>query len=404
MLRAYVSGHAAAACLALGFALLDACHSTGDDDHADNAGSTASGGTSSSGTGGQLPATGGSTSSGGSSTGGTGTATGGTGTGGSNNMGGSNATGGTGTATGGTGTATGGTGTAGSSTGGTSTASGGTGTAGSATSTGGANAAGGSSPTGGAAGTSGGTAGTGANPCDSALFCDDFESYSSAPNGKWTLRTTSGAAVAIDQSQHVSGSQSVKFTTPSGSSVTSFIRIQDASIFPPPNDTIYGRMMYRVEAEPTQSVHWTMIAGLGLVPGQSYHSEYRYGGQMPVTAGSQLMANYETPDWYSNKSTPGSDCWHHSNARVIKAATWTCVEWKFDGQANGMQMWLDGMAADDLTIMGHGDGCVNAANDFTWTAPSFASLDLGWESYQQDDPRTAYIDDVVLSTTKIGCP
>jgi len=152
-----------------------------------------------------------------------------------------------------------------------------------------------------------------------------------------------------------------------------------------------------------------MIAGLGVVPGQTYHSEYRYGGQMPITqnntfAGSQLMANYETPDWYADKSTPGSDCWRHSSARVLPSAKWTCVEWKFDGANNGMQMWLDGAPADDLTIMGHGDGCVNAANDFTWTAPTFASIDLGWESYQQDDARTAYIDDVVLSTTKIGCP
>ena len=115
------------------------------------------------------------------------------------------------------------------------------------------------------------------------------------------------------------------------------------------------------------------------------------------------MANYETPDWYSNKNTPGSDCWHHANKRVIPVGTWTCIEWKFDGTTNGMQLWLDREPADDLTVTGHGDGCVNAANDFAWTAPTFASFDLGWESYQQDDARTAYIDDVAISKTKIGC-
>jgi hypothetical protein len=287
--------------------------------------------------------------------------------------------------------------------GGTATATGGSGTGGSSGS-----AAGGSSGsnTGGSAGTPsnmGGFGAVNANPCDTALFCDDFESYTSAPNGKWTLRTTSGA-VAIDTTQHFSGTQSVKFTTQSASSATAFMRIQDTSIFPVPNNVIYGRMMFRVESEPTQSVHWTIIAGLGLVPGQTYHAEYRYGGQKPVTPGSQLMANYETPDWYSDKTTPGSDCYHHSNARVIPAATWTCVEWEFDGANNGMKMWLNGAAADDLTIMGHGDGCVNNTPDYTWTAPSFSSIDLGWESYQQDDARTAYIDDVVLSTMRIGCP
>jgi hypothetical protein len=269
---------------------------------------------------------------------------------------------------------------------------------------------GGGSGAGGSAGTSssGGSAGTGANPCDTALYCDDFESYDSVPNGKWGVHTTSGA-VAIDTTQHVSGTKSVKFTTQTASSATAMMRIEDASIFPVPNNVVYGRMLFRVESVPTQSVHWTIIAGLGLVPGQTYHSEYRYGGQLPVTqgstfVGSQMMANYETPDWYSDKTTPGSDCWHHSNGRVIPVATWTCIEWKFDGPNNGMQLWLDGAPADDLTIMGHGDGCVNAAADFTWTAPNFASFDLGWESYQSDDPRTAYIDDVVISEYPIGCP
>jgi hypothetical protein len=398
MLRSCLTHRSASVSIALCLAL-GACHA-GDDD------SNPSGSSGSPSTGGTSGGAGGTeTSSGGTGTGGA-SATGGSSTGGSTATGGSS-TGGS-TATGGTstgGTSTGGSAgaaTGGSATGGTAGAA----TGGSAGTSGSGGSAGTSSP--GGAGGASGSAGTGANPCDTALFCDDFESYTTALSGKWAPHTTSGA-VAIDQSQHVSGKQSVKFTTQSAGSATAFMRITDASIFPVPSNVLYGRMLFRVESEPTQSVHWTIIAGLGVVPGQTYHAEYRYGGQMPITqnnmfAGSQLMANYDTPDWYSNKNTPGSDCWHHSSARIIPAATWTCVEWKFDGASNGMQMWLDGAPADDLTIAGHGDGCVNAANDFTWTAPTFASIDLGWESYQQDDPRTAYIDDVVLSTTKIGCP
>lgn len=263
-----------------------------------------------------------------------------------------------------------------------------------------------------AAGTSSGAADTDpvppGNPCDTALVCDDFESYDSAPNGKWTLHTA-GGTVAIDTTQHASGSKSVKLSTTAAGSTTAMLRMQDASVFPVPGNVLYGRMLYYVESVPTQSVHWTMIAGLGLVPGQTYHALYRYGGQMPVTQGatflgSQMMANYDTPDWYSDKSTPGSDCWHHSSGRVIPVAQWTCVEWKFDGPNNGMKLWLDGALAPDLTILGHGDGCLNAPTNFPWTAPTFASLDLGWESYQSDDARVVYVDDVALSTTRIGCP
>ncbi len=301
-----------------------------------------------------------------------------------------------------------------SSSGGTGGESGGSGGA----PAGGASNAGSAGTTVNAAGTAGSVAETDpvppGKPCDTALLCDDFESYDSAPNGKWTLHTSAGGAVVIDTTQHASGAKSVKVSTQASSSVTAMLRMQDPSVFPVPGNVVYGRMLYYLESAPTQSVHWTLIAGLGVVPGQTYHAVYRYGGQTPLTQGttflgSEMMANYDTPDWYSDKSTPGSDCWHHANGRVMPVGKWTCIEWKFDGPNDGMKLWLDGVAATDLTIMGHGDGnnqdgCVNANNDSPWAAPTFASFDLGWESYQTDDARTAYIDDVAISTTRLGCP
>ena len=57
-----------------------------------------------------------------------------------------------------------------------------------------------------------------------------------------------------------------------------------------------------------------------------------------------------------------------------------------------------------MTVTGSGQGCVNQPPNYPWTAPTFDRLDLGWESYQADDARTLWIDDVVVSTTPIGCP
>jgi len=45
-----------------------------------------------------------------------------------------------------------------------------------------------------------------------------------------------------------------------------------------------------------------------------------------------------------------------------------------------------------------------ATPPFTWTAPNFDRLDLGWESYQIDGVRTIHVDDVVISKTQVGCP
>jgi hypothetical protein len=167
-------------------------------------------------------------------------------------------------------------------------------------------------------------------------------------------------------------------------------------------------MMFRLESAPTASVHWTFVEGSGLVPGQTYHALYRYGGQLPVTqgstaVGSQLMANYETPDSYGGNG-PSSDCWFHSSKVVVPVAKWSCVEWQFDGPNNTMRLWLDGAAVTSLTVAGVGQGCVNQPATYPWTAPTFDRLDLGWESYQADDARTLYIDDVIVSTSKVGCP
>jgi hypothetical protein len=253
-----------------------------------------------------------------------------------------------------------------------------------------------------------------ANPCATALFCDDFESYAvgQPPGGSWQPQTNLGA-VAVDGAQARSGTKSVKLTTQARTSdggKTAFIRLAGAPVFPAPGNVFYGRMMFFLDAAPTTSVHWTLIDAGGLVPGQSYHALYRYGGQLPVMqgttfVGSQLMANYETPDSYAPTSNgPPSDCWHHANGTVVPVGKWTCVEWRFDGANNEMRMWLDGAPLPDMTVTGHGDGCVNQPALYPWTAPAFDHLDVGWESYQADQARTVWIDDVVISTTQVGCP
>jgi hypothetical protein len=69
-----------------------------------------------------------------------------------------------------------------------------------------------------------------------------------------------------------------------------------------------------------------------------------------------------------------------------------------------MHFWMDGTEIPDLTMSGKGQGCVHQDQSYTWEAPSFEQLDLGWESYQADDARTMWVDDVVISTTRVGCP
>lgn len=271
---------------------------------------------------------------------------------------------------------------------------------------------GGVTGTSGAGGVDGGVDGAmpAPDPCATALFCETFEGYSTGgpPGGDWTTQTNHGA-ITVSGSQHFGGLKAAEFSVEANSGAkTAFIRLSSASVFPVAGNAFFGRMMTRLESAPDRSVHWTFIQGGGLVPGETYHALYRYGGQHPVTlnsafVGSQLMANYETPDSYSGNG-PGSDCWDHADKVVLPTAQWACVEWQFDGPANTMRFWLDGAAVDSLTVQGTGEGCVNQPASFEWKAPTFDNVELGWESYQGDDARTLYLDDIVLSKNRVGCP
>jgi hypothetical protein len=255
-----------------------------------------------------------------------------------------------------------------------------------------------------------GDAGRPPDPCATARFCENFESYATgmAPTGNWKAETNLGA-VSVVGDQHFDGQKSARFTTQSNSAgKTAYIKLAAPGVFPVPGNAYFGRMMTFLVSAPDQSVHWTFIQGGGLVPGQSYHALYRYGGQLPVSDGgaffgSQLMANYDTPDSY-NGTGPSSDCWNHAKGTVVPVGRWACVEWQFDGPNNAMHFWLDGTPIDSLTVAGQGQGCVHQPQTFTWTAPDFSTLELGWESYQNDTDRTLYLDDVVIATDRVGCP
>jgi hypothetical protein len=201
--------------------------------------------------------------------------------------------------------------------------------------------------------------------------------------------------VTIDGTQHRSGTKAVKLTT-SGGENPDFYQLAYISlenIFPIANNAFYGRMMFYVTKAANDGVHWTMIEGEGAASSQGIsNAQVRYGGQKE----QRLMANYDS-------TGKKSDCWQHS-ATQMPEAKWACMEWYFDGATNTQKFWLDGKAIDDLTVVGEGEDCIDQGTGGKWLYPTFARVNLGWGSYVKDDPREAWIDDVAISTAKIGCP
>jgi hypothetical protein len=260
---------------------------------------------------------------------------------------------------------------------------------------------------------SGSSTGSGpVDPCATAVYCDNFDAYAPGgdPGGKWVTSKNNGS-ISVDTTRAHSGANSVKFTADKASGYRSvMIALKDKSLLPVAGNVVYGRMMFWLESAPQGTVHWTFLDGQGPVPNQPYTAVYRYGGQLPITqngtfVGSQMMANYDSPSSYGNPPVgPSSDCWLHSDKKVVPVGAWTCAEWRFDGPNNEMHFWMDGVEVPDLTMKDTGQGCVHQPQSYVWDAPSFERLDLGWESYQADEARTMWVDDVVISTTRVGCP
>jgi hypothetical protein len=242
------------------------------------------------------------------------------------------------------------------------------------------------------------------SPCVKSLFCDNFEEYAAGglPSPTWGANQ-SGGSLVVDTTRSHSGKQSVKVSAgPSTGYRSILISLSKAGVVPIANNHLFGTMAFYLDSSPTTSVHWTFIDGFGATSA-GYHAFYRYGGQTPAANGNTLMGNYDTPDSYGNPPVgPSSDCWLHSTT-VVPTAVWSCAEWEFDGPNNTMRFWLDGAAVADLTMTGTGQGCVHQPGTFTWLAPTFSRIDLGWESYQADAARTIWIDDVAIGAVRLGC-
>lgn len=237
-----------------------------------------------------------------------------------------------------------------------------------------------------------GTAGN-ADACAGTLICDDFEGYTGTPTAPWTVSTNNGM-VAIDTTRHRSGKQSVKFSTTGVNNYQrAFIGITGTP-FPVANNAFYGRMMIYATSAANDGVHWTMIQAEGPVAAQGITTAtVRYGGQQMKS----LMANYDS-------TGKKSDCWQHS-ATKMPEAQWACMQWYFDGKTNTQKFWLNGAAVADLTVAGEGQGCIDHETNDTWYFPQdFSKAYVGWESYQKDDAREVWIDDVALSSQPIACP
>lgn len=206
--------------------------------------------------------------------------------------------------------------------------------------------------------------------CDAAglTLCDDFEA--SALGANYREINFGQPAITLDKRRSHSGEQSVKVTS------TNFTQMLATAV---PGPKFYGRV-YISSDTPMNAGHNTYLnAGEG--DGDPNHGEWIRIGEHR----EQLELNRKSDD---AELLSSGDYNSLEGATQLKADTWYCLEFLFDGPGKEVRVWVDGQAISKLHAT-------------TWGA-SYQTFKFGYERYHGPD-KTLWYDDLALGTERVGC-
>jgi hypothetical protein len=212
-----------------------------------------------------------------------------------------------------------------------------------------------------------------------AIFCEDFDGLSLGPltgvvNGLTPERNVSIVAEA-------GRGQVLQVQAGRGYAAKAGVFLNN---FSAPNNSHFGRVFARVAPFPVAGSddHWVVVEATGT----GSDDEVRpVGGQFQRWAPGSDGAS--AGDWTD---------WERSTVMTVEGA-WECVEWQINGAngGNDMLLWVDGV---QVTPLDRGN----------FRLPVVNRLWLGWVVFQEGANRqpTAFdvrLDDIVLSTERVGC-
>jgi hypothetical protein len=100
--------------------------------------------------------------------------------------------------------------------------------------------------------------------------------------------------------------------------------------------------------------------------------------------------------------SPKMDRW--GMGPVIPANTWACIEVAFLGDmaTHALRAWHNGTLVHEVTSSGADQWQNGAMPSMTWMNGKFTEVILGWHSFSSVDA-DIWMDDIILSTSMIGC-
>jgi hypothetical protein len=224
--------------------------------------------------------------------------------------------------------------------------------------------------------------------CPSGAFCDGFENQTGpAPAGDWALKFPncqgSGSAVVDTATAH-SGGKSIRVDGRAGYCNHVFLGTSRGIT----GQALYARFFVRHKTA-LPDAHVTFLA---MKDNGDGGKDLRMGGQNRA-----LQFNRESDDATLPEQSPAGV----ALSVPLPVGQWTCAEFGITGSE--LRTWVNGTEVAGL----HADGTPTPDVDAQWLRrgtwrPVPADFRLGWESYGTGDD-TLWFDDVVLSSSRIGC-
>jgi hypothetical protein len=247
----------------------------------------------------------------------------------------------------------------------------------------------GSNNTGGTTSTTGGQ--TGSSGSGGAILSEGFESgtVGKQPEGwdnfisyvKNNSNPSGDTLALVDSTRAHTGTKSVHFHA--GSNQAFLMKA-----LPTGTNKLYVRAWFYMTRQLGQNPganHETLI-GIN----KDKDNEIRFG---------EIKGAIGTNEVPTDNISPKMDLW--GKGPVIAANKWACIEVAFIGDQaqHELHAWADATEVHSITM---GDQWQNGTMPATWLNGKFVNVILGWQSFSSAT-NDVWMDDLVLSTSRVGC-
>ena len=242
-------------------------------------------------------------------------------------------------------------------------------------------------------------------PGCAGLLCEDFESGKIDP-GKWDT-VMSGSTVTVQQQVVAHGKYAMHVHGASGASDWAQLVAKNV----PPElkgTTTFGRVYFYITPKPLTSGHTEMIfagnTGTGAANGPAPFPKLRYMEVSNINGGWQLSFDLlDVSPLVEEVAYPKGQ---------VPTTAWVCLEWEFQDSPDHITMWNDGTQIgifDNTDVAYAAPGPVPKPGTPLYNGKSsdivggYDTFGFGFHDWHPQQPFDLYYDDLVLSTTRVGC-